>query len=154
MMLTERPLGVIAVFRRTARAMVTELIERLHTHGYPDVVPAFHAVFENIDPHGTRLTELAGRADVTHQSMSELVGVLEDRGYVERRSDPTDGRARLVCLTPLGAKLRKLGNEQIASIERDWQRRWDRAGITADVRVALEAALREAEIEARARVEG
>jgi DNA-binding MarR family transcriptional regulator len=151
---TERSLGVIAVFRRTARAMVTELIERLQDHGYLDVVPAFHAVFENIDPHGTRLTELARRADMTHQSMSELVGVLERRGYVERRSDPADGRARLVCLTSLGAKLRELGNEQIASIERDWQQRWDRAGIAADVRAALETALREAETEARARIKG
>jgi DNA-binding MarR family transcriptional regulator len=147
---TERPLGVIAVFRRTARAMVTELIERLQDLGYADVVPAFHAVFENIDPGGTRLTDLARRADMTHQSMSELVGVLERRGYVERRSDPADGRARLVCLTWLGAELRALGNEQIASIERDWQQRWDRAGIAADVRAALETALREAETQARA----
>ena len=89
-------------FRQTARRMVEELIERLMADGHDGVHPAYHALFENIDAEGTRLTELAARADMTHQSMGELVGTLERRGWVERRPDPTDRRARLVCLTPDG----------------------------------------------------
>ena len=145
--MTSRPApGVIAVFRRTARLMVSELIERLQALGYDDVAPAFHAVFENIDhPAGTRLTELASRADVTHQSMSELVGLLERRGYVRRVADPADGRARLIRLTSRGARLRDLGTVQIKQIEQEWQQRWRRAGIDTDVRAALEAAWADAE---------
>ena len=90
-------------FRRTARLMVDELVRRLEADGYRGVPPAYHAVFENIDPEGTRLSDLAARADMTHQSMSELVAALERRGWVERtRPSPTDRRARLVCLTPEG----------------------------------------------------
>jgi len=39
---------------------------------------------------------------MTHQSMGELIDTLERRDYVERRPDPDDGRARLVCLTAKG----------------------------------------------------
>jgi DNA-binding MarR family transcriptional regulator len=141
----ERPLGVIAVFRRTARLMVAELLDRLEAIGYSDMLPAFNAVFANIEPDGIRLTELAARSEMTHQSMSELVGILEQRGYVERRPDPSDGRARLVCLTAEGRELRTIGNAHIKEIEADWQQRWQRAGIGTDLRAALETALHEAE---------
>src|SRR5262249_55795901 len=41
-MSSRRPPGIIAVFRRTAKVMVSELIERLQELGYHDVAPAFH----------------------------------------------------------------------------------------------------------------
>ena len=93
-------------FRQTARLMIEELIERLEADGHDGVHPSHHALYENIDPEGTRLTELAARAGMTHQSMGELVASLERGGWVERRPDPTDGRARLVCLTPSGRRPR------------------------------------------------
>src|SRR6266511_3487665 len=79
-----RAITLISLFRSTAQLMVEELIERLHAAGYQDTTAAHHPVFENIDPEGTRLTVLAARAGMTHQSMSELVQVLEGRGYLER----------------------------------------------------------------------
>jgi DNA-binding MarR family transcriptional regulator len=145
MIVPDRQLGVIAVLRRTARLMVAELVERLRALGYTDVVPAFHAVFENIEPDGIRLTELAARAEMTRQSMSELVATLEQRGYLERRPDPSDLRARLVYLTGAGRKLRDIGTAQIKQIEAEWQRRWREAGVQVDVRSTMEAALRAAE---------
>jgi len=135
--------GIISVLRRTSRAMVAELVQCLTEAGYPDVQPAFHPVFENIDDAGSRLTDLAKAADMTHQSMSELVGILERRGYVERRPDPSDARARLVCLTESGRTLRTLGSAYIREIESEWQQRWRRAGIRTDVRAALAHALNE-----------
>jgi DNA-binding MarR family transcriptional regulator len=136
--------GIITVLGRTTRAMLAELVERLHQAGYPAVQAAFHPVFENIDDDGSRLTDLARAAGITHQSMSELVGVLEKLGYLERRPDPSDGRVRMVCLTDPGRTLRKLGNEHIRQIQTEWQKRWRRAGISADVRDALAAALDDA----------
>ena len=46
----ERPFTVMMAFRRTARLMVDELVRRLEADGYRGVQPAYHAVFENIDP--------------------------------------------------------------------------------------------------------
>jgi DNA-binding MarR family transcriptional regulator len=141
----ERPFTVLMAFRRTARLMVDELTRRLEADGYDGVQPAYHAFFENIDVQGTRLTELAARADMTHQSMSELVAALERRGWVERRPDPTDGRARLVCLTPAGTALTRRGLHHINAIEAEWQQRWREAGHDEPLRPVLERALKRAE---------
>jgi DNA-binding MarR family transcriptional regulator len=65
--------------------------------------PHYH-VFSNIDACGTRLTELAARAQLALSSMAELVDELEALGYLERVPDATDGRAKLVCLTERGRR--------------------------------------------------
>lgn len=129
--------GIISILRRTARAMVHDLVESFAAAGYPEIQPAYHPVFECIDEDGTRLTDLAARADMTHQSMSEIVAALERLGYVERRPDPADRRARLVRLTPEGRTLRRVGTAMIRQIERRWQARWQAAGVDADVRIAF-----------------
>lgn len=59
-------------------------------------------VTRNLDVGGTRLTDLAARAGITKQSMGALVAELETIGLVQRRADPTDGRARIVSFTPQG----------------------------------------------------
>lgn len=143
----ERVFTVLIGFRRTARLMVEELARRLEADGFGDVAPAYHSLFENIDPNGTRLTELAARAEMTHQSMSELVATLERRGWVERRPDPTDGRARLVCLTPEGRELTRRGLHHINEIEAKWQERWREAGYDGQLRDVLGRAIAHAERE-------
>jgi DNA-binding MarR family transcriptional regulator len=143
--------SLITLLRRTTRAMVAELVERLADAGHPNMSPAFHPLFEQLDPEGTRLTELAARCDMTHQSMSELVAILQGRGYLERRPDPADGRARLVCLTPLGRELVRQAIAEIAAIEAGWLDRWRGAAEAGDPRAALETALRDGE---RARAAG
>jgi DNA-binding MarR family transcriptional regulator len=52
-----------------------------------------------------RLTELAAGEGVSQPSMTALVGRLADAGLVQRRTDPGDGRAVLLTLTPAGADL-------------------------------------------------
>jgi DNA-binding MarR family transcriptional regulator len=141
----QRPFTVMMAFRRTARLMVEELTRRLEADGYENVQPAYHAFFENVDPEGTRLTTLAERADMTHQSMSELVAALERRGWVERKPDPSDGRARLVCLTPEGSVLTRRGLHHINAIEAEWQARWRAAGHDGELRPILERAIKAVE---------
>lgn len=137
------------LLRRTTQLIVSELMARLEAAGYSNmssnISPTFHTLFENLDREGTRLTELAARSGMTHQSMSELVSILEGRGYLERRPDPADARARLVCLTPEGKKLARIARAEIAAIEAEWTQRWRRAGMTADLPRVLESALAEAE---------
>jgi DNA-binding MarR family transcriptional regulator len=138
-----RVVTLIALFRQTARLMVDELIEGLNAAGYPDQTAAHHPVFENIDPEGTRLTVLAARAGMTHQSMGELVRMLERRGYVKRSADPSDGRASLVRLTAKGRRAVRQAVEEMAQIEAAWLDRFRRAGLDVDLRAVLEAALRD-----------
>jgi DNA-binding MarR family transcriptional regulator len=50
--------------------------------------------------------------------MGELVDELEELGYVERRPDPTDRRAKLIMLTPRGHECIAAGIATIKGIER------------------------------------
>lgn len=136
---TELPL--VELLRRVTQAFVDELVTRLQAAGYPDITSAHHPVFYNLDPGGTRLTELAVRARMTHQSMGELVGVLERLGYVSRRPDPADGRARLVELTRRGTAAVRRARAEVSSIEAAWASRFRRAGIEVDVKQAFATAL-------------
>jgi DNA-binding MarR family transcriptional regulator len=125
--------------------MVQELVRRLAAAGFADLRPAHSRVFENLDVrHGTRLIDLAERAQMTHQSMSELVASLEQRGYVERRPDPTDRRAKIVCFTPRGRQMMRMAVPAITAIEEEWLRRLDR-GCDGDLRTALREAVRATE---------
>ena len=69
---------------------------------YGDIREAHLQVFGAIDWKGTRLTELAARANMTLPAMSELVDDLQRAGYLERRPDPRDGRAKLIRPTRKG----------------------------------------------------
>jgi DNA-binding MarR family transcriptional regulator len=133
---------IVSVFRRAAALMIDDLIARLDAAGFAGLTPAHQAVFENLDPGGNRLTELATRAGTTHQSMSELVSVLEQRGYLERRPDPSDGRARLVCLTPVGRQMSRRAITEMAAIETEWRLQLARDGVKGDIVAALTQATR------------
>ena len=50
-------------------------------------------------------TLLADQLQITKQSVNDLLGHLEQHGYITRQHDPTDGRARIVRLTAKGRRL-------------------------------------------------
>jgi DNA-binding MarR family transcriptional regulator len=142
---TVRRATLIGLFRRAAHLMVEELVQRLAAAGYDDLPAAYHPVFESIDRDGTRLTVLAARADMTHQSMGELVRTLERRGYVERALDPADRRARLVRLTAKGRQLVRVAVVEIAAIEDAWLKRLPSIDDPAGLRDALGRAVAQAQ---------
>ncbi len=82
--------------------------------------PAHLQVFGTIKAEGTRLTDLARWSDSSLSATSELVDDLERMGYLERRPDPSDGRAKLVCLTERGWTAMRAGRRAIVEIESDW----------------------------------
>jgi DNA-binding MarR family transcriptional regulator len=67
-----------------------------------------------------RTTELAALQGVAQPSMTSLINTLEKAGYVERRADPSDGRAALVALTASGEQTlrerRAAGTESVAEL--------------------------------------
>ena len=85
--------------------------------GHP-VKPSHSAVFGQMTAEGARLTELARVANMTPQAMGELVDELEGLGYLVRRPDPTDRRAKLIMLTESGRQCVAAGVETIGDIER------------------------------------
>src|SRR5206468_646776 len=58
-----------------------ELTRRVLAAGYTDIRPGHGCVFGNIEPDGSRLTDLADRAGMTKQSVGEVTSDLEQRGY-------------------------------------------------------------------------
>jgi DNA-binding MarR family transcriptional regulator len=127
----------LTLMRHSAQLMVDELVDRLHAAGYIDITASHQAVFENIDRQGTRLTTLARRSQMTHQSMGELVHTLERAGYVTRQPDPTDGRARTVSLTAKGRRLVRQAVHEIAHIEARWHSLFQAAGYDIDLKALL-----------------
>jgi DNA-binding MarR family transcriptional regulator len=85
--------------------------------GFPQK-PAHSAVFAQIAPEGSRLTELARRANMSPQAMGELVDELEQLDYVVRRPDPADRRAKLITLTKKGQACIAAGIATINGIEK------------------------------------
>ena len=75
------------------------------------------ALIQNLDLHGTRLTTIAARASMTKQSMLELVDKAEAMGFVERRIDPDDRRAKIVGFTPSGLEMLELVHHGVALAE-------------------------------------
>lgn len=91
--------------------------------GVAGIRPAHLQVFGTIKADGSRLTDLATSSNVSLSSMAELVDDLERLGYLERRPDPRDGRAKLVCLTATGWQAIRQGRRIIEAIEADWGQR-------------------------------
>ena len=86
--------------------------------GYSDLRPSHGNVLEPLSyVDGQRLNELAARAGMTPQSMGELVDDLELRGYVERRADPADRRAKRVHLTEKGRATRAVAALAVTEME-------------------------------------
>jgi DNA-binding MarR family transcriptional regulator len=97
------------------------LLERVAAAGFSDIRIAHTAVFQHVLDAGSRITELAERAQLTKPTVVYLVNDLEAMGYVERIPDPDDGRAKLVRLTARGHTARTTGRAAIAEIETEWR---------------------------------
>jgi DNA-binding MarR family transcriptional regulator len=115
-----------------------ELTKRVEAAGFTDIRPGHGCVFGTIDPQGSRLTDLAERANMTKQSVGEATSDLEQLGYVERVSDPEDGRAKIIRLTERGREAQAIGRRLIDEVEREWAERYGEERVAA-LREALEA---------------
>lgn len=119
------PLAIL--LREPFRAGTELLHPRFAERGHPDIRPPDGNVMQFLDDDGTRVSALAERAQITKQSMAELVAHQERLGYVERVADPTDRRAKLVRATPRGKQLYAIAHEVVAEIEAEWTRRLGKA---------------------------
>ena len=105
------------------RLFQIELFERLTAAGLEGARMPHTHVTAYIKADGSRLTELAAQARMTLPAMSELVDDLQRLGIVERRPDPTDKRAKLICLTDAGWEAMRTARALIAEMEADYAHR-------------------------------
>lgn len=122
-----------SLLRAPYRRLQQRLYDRLQ-RDFPEVRRAHSAVFRHLAPEGSRLTDLAEKAEMTKQSMAYLVSHLDEHGYVRTTRHPHDGRATLVKATRKGerflaaalaesqaaeaAAVRHLGKTSVAELRR------------------------------------
>jgi DNA-binding MarR family transcriptional regulator len=108
-------LGVLA--SQLLFSLQDELFARLAEDGYDDLLPRHGAVLAYLDEDGIRATELARLSGRHKQIVGRIVDELEELGYVERRPDPQDRRAKLIFPTQRGLAQIQRGDEIVADIE-------------------------------------
>ena len=91
--------GLLRLAEETLRSRV---YAQMAQAGFPDIRPAHSSLLRNMTEDGSRVSELAERAQMTKQSMGYLADRLAATGYVALVPDPTDRRAKRVQLTDKG----------------------------------------------------
>ena len=100
------------------------LAERFAAAGFPEVRPSYGSILVPLyEEDGLRIGEIARRARLSKQTMTTMVRLLERDRLVERRSDPQDGRAALVVLTPRAQAFRPVAEATLRELARLTRRR-------------------------------
>jgi DNA-binding MarR family transcriptional regulator len=97
-------------------ATTDRITASLATHGFDDVRASHGYVFQGVIAGDTTSTQLAQRLGVSVQAVSKTVSELEAAGYLERRRDEHDGRARTIVLTRRGRTMLRRSREARAAV--------------------------------------
>ena len=106
-----------ALLRKPYETLQAQVYAGLTARGFADIRPAHSSVFRYIKPEGSRVSDLAERAEITKQSLAYVAGNLADLGYVSIEPDATDARAKLVILTERGRQVSEALVELSAGLE-------------------------------------
>ena len=94
------------------------IYQQLQESGITDTRPSHGNVMEHLAfEDGLRLNDLASRSGITPQSMGQFVDELQELGYVERRPDPDDRRAKRIHLTRKGKRSNQVEWKVISEVE-------------------------------------
>lgn len=108
------------LFRLLLQHWAEDMDEALREAGFDDIRPPHANVFPFVPEEGIQVSELAQLARVRKQTMAQAVAGLERAGYVERRPDPNDRRARLVFLTERGQNIPRIAATTGQRVEKRW----------------------------------
>jgi DNA-binding MarR family transcriptional regulator len=114
-------LAIGQLLGRLLREFRAELFAPAAAHGYADMRQPYMHIFGNVGIDGIRLTDLAARAQLSLATTSELVSQLQQLGYLERRPDPYDWRAKLIFPTRRGRQALDDAGDRVAEIEQHWR---------------------------------
>jgi DNA-binding MarR family transcriptional regulator len=94
------------------------LAERFAERGFAEVRPSYGSVLVPLlEQDGLRMGQLAVRSQLTKQTMTTLVRLVERDGLVVRRPDPDDGRAARIHLTDRAEAFRPIAEETLAELD-------------------------------------
>ena len=98
-MLAEAP----AVDVTRLRVAIARLSRRLRKHELAGLTPTQLAALATVEQTGPlRLGDLAAAERIAPSTLTRLVSVLEEHGYVQRHAVPGDARAWTIAVTPRG----------------------------------------------------
>jgi DNA-binding MarR family transcriptional regulator len=130
------------LLRDAFAAFERDLLRGLHAADAASLRTTHQAVLRFLDADtGTRASTLADRSGLTRQALTQIVDDLERLGYVVRRPDPEDRRAKLIVYTDKGRAAFDAARGIIDDIERDWRARLGDAAydsLRASLRVLAE----------------
>jgi len=127
--------SLLYLIKRVELAVRKRLDEVLSEHGLTTTQYTALTALEG-NPAMTAAA-LARHTFVAAQTIAQLVRTLEERGWVERRPDPSSRRQALLALTPAGARLLAELRGPVAAVERRMTE-----GLTAAEVRAVEGRLR------------
>ncbi|RVX45957.1 DNA-binding MarR family transcriptional regulator [Nonomuraea polychroma] len=116
----EPDLGILS--SRALFSLQRELFTRLSEQGHPRLRPRHGAVMAYLDEEGSRATDLAAQSGQHKQVIGTLLDELVELGYVERRPDPADRRAKLIVPTEKGRDHMVKSDAIIAAMEAEHAR--------------------------------
>ncbi|WAL69389.1 MarR family transcriptional regulator [Amycolatopsis cynarae] len=105
---------------RELRITVGRLRRRFkRTYDNEGLTPSQTSALSRLDKEGpASASELAEAEGVRHQSITSTLNALDERGLIQRRADPQDGRRQLVSVSEAGHALledkRRAGEEWLA----------------------------------------
>jgi DNA-binding MarR family transcriptional regulator len=95
--------GAPAIDVTRLRVAIARLSRRLRKHELAGLTPTQLSALSTVERAGpVRLGDLAAAERIAPSTLTRLVSVLEDRGYVERRVVPADARAWTLVVTSRG----------------------------------------------------
>lgn len=113
----ERSPQIGAMLRVVWQWVRAELYSGVVEAGYDDLSEAHVGLWRYPGLDGLRPSQLADRVGITKQSVNDLLGQLEQRGYLLRAPDPTDGRARVIRLTSKGRRLEQQVYDEAGAVQ-------------------------------------
>ncbi|XOV92591.1 MAG: MarR family winged helix-turn-helix transcriptional regulator [Bacteroidota bacterium] len=79
-----------------------------------DITASSGFVLLNIDvDEGTPATKIAPQMGLEARSLTRILKSMEEKGWVVREKDPTDGRSVRICLTQLGKDKREISRRAV-----------------------------------------
>jgi DNA-binding MarR family transcriptional regulator len=95
------------------------LAARFVAAGYSDVRPSYGSVLLPLyEQDGLRMGELARRARLSKQTMTDMIRRLERDNLIERRRDPSDARASMIFLTARSRRFKPTAAATLDDLDR------------------------------------
>lgn len=103
-------------------AMVDEVVAELDRQGHPGVTATHEFALQAIDAGAQNASELGRALGVSRQAAAKSIAALEDLGYVERRTDQSDGRRKQLLVTARGYDMVRIGAAVFDKLRARWSK--------------------------------